>query len=378
MKVLFITDGVPTDSYPLIGIFEFDQAKAVAELGHEVVFFGVDLRSLRRKRRWGIQHGETCGVSWYSIAVPVGAVSLQMFCQIGGLALNYLYNKVFRGQSKPDIIHAHFTQPGCMAARLARKEEIPLVITEHSSLMNQGEVRPSLKKCAMEGYYTAKRVIAVSEALKKNLYRHTGIFSEVIPNIASLEEFTLKQQSHHGFGFISTGNLVAGKRHQMLLEAFANISKIYDDVFLGIIGDGELKNNLEIRVRELRLEDKVIFYGQRSRGEIAEIYQQYDCFVLPSVSETFGVAYIEAMASGLPVIATKCGGPESFVNDDVGILISVDHEIELENGMIFMYENITKYCASDISEYIRMHFSAEKISEKIISVYKAVLKNEEI
>ena len=55
--------------------------------------------------------------------------------------------------------------------------------------------------------------------------------------------------------------------------------------------------------------------------EIVKVYEECDCFVLPSAGETFGVVYVEAMAAGLPVIATRCGGPEDFVNEDNGILI---------------------------------------------------------
>lgn len=376
MRILFVTNGVPTEQYPLIGIFEFDQAKALAAAGHEVIFFGIDLRSVRRKRKWGIDHGERCGVSWYRIDVPVGAVPLRLFCRIGTWGLEYLYSKVFK-TSKPDIIHAHFTEMGCMASRLARKKQVPLVITEHSSLMNQENIRASLRKCAIEGYHTAKCVIAVSDGLKKSLYKHTGVLCRVVPNIASLEEFVYKPQTHKGFGFISAGNLIARKRHQMLLEAFAEISRTYNDAFLGIIGDGELRSELETYVINCGLEKKVFFYGQLSRDKMAEIYQQYDCFVLPSVLETFGVVYIEAMAAGLPVIATKCGGPEYFVNNKSGILISVDDIKELEKSMTYMYENISKYNSKNISKYIRGNFSAEKISKEIDLIYREVLENKE-
>lgn len=368
MRILFVTNGVPTEQYPLIGIFEFDQAKALAAAGHEVIFFGIDLRSVRRKRKWGIDHGERCGVSWYRIDVPVGAVPLRLFCRIGTWGLEYLYSKVFK-TSKPDIIHAHFTEMGCMASRLARKKQVPLVITEHSSLMNQENIRASLRKCAIEGYHTAKCVIAVSDGLKKSLYKHTGISCRVIPNIINFEEFSLNPKKHTGFGFVITANIVPIKQHHMLIEAFAKVYQMHKDVFLGIVGQGVLRKEMEDLSDRLGVKNHVIFYGQLSREEIGFLYQGYDCFVLPSYSETFGVAYIEAMASGLPVIASKCGGPEDFVNDEVGILVSRDSIEELEKGMLFMYHNAWKYNKKQIRAHIEKKFTAQNIAKQILEVY---------
>ncbi|MCI8417375.1 MAG: glycosyltransferase family 4 protein [Lachnospiraceae bacterium] len=369
MKILFVTNGVPTDQYPLIGIFEFDQAKALAAAGHEVIFFGIDLRSVRRKRKWGIYHGERCGVSWYRIDIPVGAVPLRLFCMIGTWGLEYLYSKVFK-TSKPDLIHAHFTEMGCMASRLARKKQVPLVITEHSSLMNQEKINVSLKRCAIEGYYAAKCVIAVSDGLKKSLYRHTGIQCRVIPNIINLEEFELKPNKHIGFGFIITANIVPLKQHQMLIKAFAKVHQIHEDVFLGIVGEGILRKNMELLSQKLGVKNNVIFYGQLSRKKIGLLYQEYDCFVLPSHSETFGVAYIEAMASGLPVIASRCGGPEDFVNEEVGILVSRNSIEELEKGMLFMYNNAWRYNKKQIRTYVEKKYTAQNIAKQILEVYR--------
>lgn len=86
------------------------------------------------------------------------------------------------------------------------------------------------------------------------------------------------------------------------------------------IGDGHLRSVLMEYVWKHDLHDIVMFHGILSPMEIVKVYEECDCFVLPSAGETFGVVYVEAMAAGLPVIATRCGGPEDFVNEDNGIL----------------------------------------------------------
>lgn len=145
MRVLIVSGGKPTKKYPFIGNFAFEQAVALADSGTDVTFFGIDLRSFRRKRPYGISYGVAGKVRWYVISIPIGAVPLSLLCFIGAKALSYLYSKVYKNRKKPDIVHAHFTEIGQMAASLVKKIDVPLVITEHSSAMNCENVNESLQ-----------------------------------------------------------------------------------------------------------------------------------------------------------------------------------------------------------------------------------------
>ena len=374
MEVLLISSGIPDRDYPLIGIFEFDQAKALARSGIQVTYFAIDLRSIRRKRRLGIQSGISDGVKWFRYALPVGAIPRKMKYIIGLWALRRLYRRVFQN-ARPDIVHAHFTDTAYIASRFCAEERIPLVITEHSSEMNKPHVDPDLLKYAKRAYRDADTVIAVGSGLARHIREQTGVTCRVVPNILPVDDFygVRHDTQKNGFGFVFCGSLIDGKRPLLLLEAFQGVRKRYPDVRLGFIGDGVLGRELESRIRNRHLEQCVTLYGRLSRKEIARVYKEYDCFVLPSLSETFGVAYIEAMAAGLPVIATRCGGPEDYVIPAVGVLTEVDDEAALQDAMEEMLRSGQKYHAEAIRNYVLENFSERVVTEQLKKIYTELL-----
>ena len=377
MHVLIVGRGIPDKQYPFMGIFEFDQAKALAEAGIDVTFFAVDLRSIRRKRKLGIHSGISNGVQWHRIDVPLGAVPHSVLLKIGTCALKKLYKKVFTDKdTKPDLIHAHFTEIAYMAAKLAEREKLRLVVTEHSSEMNKPVINEPLLSYARYAYTKADAVIAVGQGLADNIKKNTGVTCTVIPNIMAGEDFyeVKRNPELKSFGFVFCGNLIEGKRPDILLSAFSSLQKQYPDIRLGFVGDGPLRAVLEKRTEELNLKASVQFYGRIRRNVIASVYSDYDFFVLPSRSETFGVAYIEAMAAGLPVIATKCGGPEDFVTPEVGVLIPVDDEEALVNAMEKMIRTDKEYIRDNLKQYVQKRFSADRIARELIYSYTMIQK----
>ena len=122
------------------------------------------------------------------------------------------------------------------------------------------------------------------------------------------------------------------------------------------------------------VEKKVTFVGALSREEVANWMNKCDAFVLPSRYETFGVVYIEALASGKPVIGTFNGGAEDIVNQDVGILVEIDNVKKLSNAMEYIRKNNKEYKPEELRKYCTEKFSANVIIKKIINVYKEVIK----
>lgn len=374
MNVLIIGRGIPDERSPLNGVFEFDQAKALAKSGVHVTFLAADLRSIRRKRKLGICSGMQDGVSYHVFNIPLGAVPKQIQNSVNSWALKHLYHKVFTGE-KPDIIHAHFTGPAYAAVPLCEAEHIPLVVTEHSSEMNKPDVKKKLLHDAQYAYSKAAVVIAVGKGLARRIEQRCGVHCVVIPNVMGETLFyETVRQSHAGeFRFVFAGNLIQRKRPELLVEAFSQVVAQHPQARLSIIGDGGLRDDLETKIRDLQLQDFVTMHGRLQRKQMADVYSRCDCFVLPSANETFGVVYMEALAAGLPVIATACGGPEDFVTPELGIMIPVDDRNALVDAMNKMVETAGRYDSKKLSASVREQFSEQAVASKLCQVYSDLL-----
>ena len=126
---------------------------------------------------------------------------------------------------------------------------------------------------------------------------------------------------------------------------------------------------------ENSLNNCVSMRGRLNREGISECFSRADCFVLPSESETFGVAFIEAMSAGLPVIATKCGGPEDYVSESNGYLIENGDGEQLLDAMERAYRREDRFDSERIREYAEKSFSPSGIAEKLTAYYQGILRN---
>lgn len=376
MNILFISRGYPSKKYPMNGIFEYDQAKALSNYGHNIIFFFVDLRSIRRFRKFGFEKFKKDGILHYGLNIPLGRFPRSVLSFFGYYGLKLLYNKIEKELGKLDLMHAHFTGSAYLAAKLKELNKLPLVVTEHSSKIMSDNTDENIYKVADFSYEQADEIISVSPAFKeiiKNKFNQESIY---IPNIVDTNIFkynSKKKKQYDEFNFISVGNLIKHKRMHHTIKAFNKAFKNNLKVKLTIIGGGSEKKNLESLIKELNLEDRIKLTGRIERKEIAEYFKKSDVFVLASKGETFGVVFIEAMASGLPVIATRCGGPEHFIKKEQGLIIEKNNIDKLAGAMKDIYRNIDSYDNEKISKMTVEQFSPESVAKQITEVYKVVL-----
>lgn len=371
MKVAVISRGTPNKRYPMYGIFEFDQAKALAKKGIEVAFVAIDFRSNAFKRKYGLMHYDKEGVQVFELSLPINVYRKAI--PVLQRLLLIPFRAMLKSFGTPDIIHAHFYSIAAIATIIKRRYNIPLIITEHSSKLNKPAEKISNidKRLAIKAYQNCNQLICVSEALRVNILRNFRHDSVVIPDMVDNSVFQCPESTPRTppFVFVSVGNLIPIKAFNILIEAFAQVK---ENTKLFIIGDGPEKKRLQNQIHELQLNGQVELLGQLERTEINKIYQNSHIFVLPSQSETFGVSYIEAMYAGLPVIATRCGGPESFVDESNGILVPTNDIDSLAIAMDKMHQCYSYYNSKQISESCIERFSPEIIADKIIELFSTI------
>lgn len=376
MRILIVCDGYPENDSSLSGIFAFDQAKALRDLGHQVIVASIDLRSLRRKRKLGMFWDKKQGVDIINYSIPLGRVPSFLLIVLGKIAIVKIYHEVIRRYSAPDIVHAHFTLYGNIASVLKDKFCLPFVLTEHNSSINEPIISKNLLKLGKSTYSKADSLICVSSILAEKIDKNWRIKPLVVHNIVdtSIFNFPNTKTEIGEFVFLSIGNLLHRKGFDVLIEAFAK-ANFKKNIYLQIIGIGETYEKLQQLISVFGQKEQVSLLGFRNRKEIAKLMQSSDAFVLASRAETFGVVYIEAMSAGLPVIATTCGGPEDFVDESNGILVPVNDVEALTDALIKIYKTANNYDRSNISRLTQQKFSPKTIASQLTDVYIDVIKN---
>lgn len=384
MKVLFITRGFPTEENPMKGNYEAVQAKAVAAKGHKVgviCFYFVSLFHPFRRR--GITHRTVDGVEVYECTRIRFSNKLLSLPRLDDKLRSRIFRKLFKRyvaeQGKPDVVHAHLILTASPAAFVKTDFHLPYVITEHWSKMFKDSIESRLMKQA-SAYHLADQVVCVSDALAGSLKDKFGIDSIVINNMVGDVFFKSRKVDRNDgqFRFIACGALRVNhdKGFDILVDAFKK-AQLPDNVSLDIVGDGPDRNFLQKRIDSSGLTGRVRLLGVKTPEEVSLLLCQSDCFVLSSRIETFAIVVIEAMAKGLPVVATRCGGPETFLRPEHGLLVDKENADQLADAMRYMTEHYKEYNSDNIREYCHLHFSQDVIADKIIDVYHQVINQDQ-
>jgi len=235
-------------------------------------------------------------------------------------------------RGRPDLIHAQSAQwAAAAAARASHALDIPYVVVEHFSGYQEETLFSWQWDLVEEGLRNADAIACVSRSLRRDLVTR-GLVSDtdvgILPNPVDPDFFCPPPASETSPGsngaplhLVTVTRLVPPKGVDVLLRALALLPRT---VTLTVVGEGPEATALQRLTRRLGIEDRVRFPGALDRSGVRAAYWAGDVFVLPSRVETFGVVLLEAMATGLPVIATRCGGPQELVNPSTGRLVPVD------------------------------------------------------
>jgi glycosyltransferase involved in cell wall biosynthesis len=373
-----------TQRYPLGSIFQYQQANTLHDAGHRVGVISPGIISSRFLfRRYPYPNYET--VNGYPVlrhyvrklapqrwVCPKKSIP---FYQKLGLGLFELYISRF---GKPDVIHAHDIKfAGFIAQYIRDLYNVPYIITEHSNTLMFKEMSPEWRSKMKKVVQGASAMTAVSSALERAIEKQIGVHAiDVLPNIVDsffLENSLPKPGAESSFfRFLNIAALDENKDQASLINAFFLQFK-NKKVQLRIGGVGPKERQLKKLVHKLGLETQVVFLGYLDRGTVLREMQGADCFVLSSRQETFGVVLIEALASGTPVIATRCGGPDEIVNEKNGLLVPPRDNVALSKAMVWMVQEKGRFRAEALREECNARFGKEVFVTTVKRFYKTAM-----
>ncbi len=304
------------------------------------------------------------------------------FKRAGKRYYNAVENRLQRSGTYPDLIHAHFVWPnGFVGAKLKEEYGIPFIITAHGYDIYDLPFRDAEWKERIEAILNVADVVITVSNSNRECAEKLDVTTpvKVVPNGFRHDLFypmireTCKNALNLPVGrkiILSVGNLMEVKGHVYLIDAMSEVIRKRMDVLCLIIGRGELKHKLEEEISSSGLEQYVHLIGGKPHGEIPLWMNACDLFVLPSLRESFGIVQVEAMACGIPVVATRNGGSEEIViPGKTGLLCAAGDSQGLAECIVRALD--TPWDAGAIAKEARF-YSWENVGKEILRMYRSI------
>jgi teichuronic acid biosynthesis glycosyltransferase TuaC len=301
------------------------------------------------------------------------------------LGLRQLLKKIH--QEFPfELIHAHVALPDGYAAMLARGYyRVPLVVTIHGQDLSYTIQRSKIcKEKVWKVLSNADKIITVSKKLKSLLEDRFCKKVEVVNNGVELSTILMSQNDYKVSNdsgeriCISISDLVPNKGIEFNLQAISRLLQEKINLIYWIIGDGPEKKRLEKQAKDFDLNGKIKFFGRLPHAQTMRILAQADFLSLPSWNEGFGIAYIEAMALGKPVIALEDEGISDIVErGQAGLLVKPRDVDSLTAAMKYLlsHPEEAREMAERGQKLVQENLTWQNNCEKTISIYKQLLKD---
>ncbi|MFC6103909.1 N-acetyl-alpha-D-glucosaminyl L-malate synthase BshA [Olivibacter domesticus] len=323
------------------GVVATELGKALAANGHQVHF---------------ITYSQPARLDFFSANLFYHEVSISKYPLFDfppyELALASKLVDVIRFE-KLDLLHVHYAIPHASAAFMTKQIlstygiQIPVVTTLHGTDITLVGKDPSYNPVVTFSINQSDGVTAVSQNLKEDTLKHFDITKDirVIPNFIDLTRFSLKPREHFKRAIapgderilIHTSNFRRVKRTSDVIKVFQKIQEKIRCKLL-MVGDGPDRVNAEQLCRDLGVCNDVRFLGKQDA--IEEILSVADLFMMPSESESFGLAALEAMACSVPVVSSNVGGlPELNVDGVTGFLDEVGDIDQMASHAIYILED---------------------------------------
>jgi glycosyltransferase involved in cell wall biosynthesis len=367
MRVLFVTTAYPTPESPVSGIFVREHALAAS--AH------ADVAVLHLERTPGVR-GVTAPVK-IDGEIPVWRVRYRARPALLSAVLHLVagirgWRAVRRSGFDPDLVHAHIFLAGVPAALVAKASRKPLVVTEQWSIFlpeDPQPLTPLLRMSARIAYGAAKLVLPVSKALERGIEAAglRGTF-RVIPNVVDTSLFAPAEGPRNA-RLLAVGLLYEAKGYEYLFQAIALLAARGRDVRLDVVGDGPLRAEYERLVADLGIAGRVVFHGLLPKTDVARRMAEAELLVLTSRYDNNPCVVTEAMASGLPVVATAVGGIPEMIDADNGRLARPRDPESIADEIASALDGIDAFDRVGIARTAAKRYGRERIAEDLAAAY---------
>jgi glycosyltransferase involved in cell wall biosynthesis len=399
VKVAIVAEFYPRSGDPVMGVWAHRQALAAREAGAEVrvlvlhrlvpprASFSQDppnpprgparaLMGLAREPRK--QSHDGLDVTYVRYVSPPRSRSYHAWGTWAAPALGLALRRLRRSFDF-DLIHAHNAVPAGDAVRRARIG-VPLAVSVHGGDVLYTAPRSEAGREAVERTLgAATTVLANSRGIAELARAHGARDTHVVHLGADLPEPRGGgRREQRAPSLVTVGHLVARKRHADVMRALAVLAKHHPTLRYVIVGDGPERVALEGLAARLEISERVDFRGQLPPGEAIEQARACTLFVMPSTEEAFGVAYIEAMAGGVPAIGCRGEpGPEEIAAAGDGFMLVPPGDIERLTQRIdeFLSDpQRLREASIRVRETVAANFTWERCGEQTLAAYEHALR----
>ena len=285
---------------------------------------------------------------------------------------------------KIDLVHTHLFHANLWGRISAECAGVPVICSEHGMDTWRGPFHLTMDRCLAR---VSKRIIFVSKAVKQFYTERNPCLKGrgcVLYNGVEIEKFQAKglgeevrqslglRESHRVLGIV--GRLVPEKSHVDFIEVIQSLSRELEDIVGLIVGEGELLSQLEQLVKRRGIEDRIMFLGYRS--DMPRIYQAMDVFVTTSLREGFPLSVLEAMAAGIPIVATDVGGiPECIKDGEEGLLVPASDPMAAAQAVLKVLTDsaLRDTLVANARRRVRASFSVQAMVKNHESLYREIL-----
>jgi glycosyltransferase involved in cell wall biosynthesis len=385
-RVLVIARTFPNSQFPTLGVYTQRLVEASTDVATPTVISGVPYSpplpgSATAKRFRAVERERSA--NGYSVLHPRILLGPGHF--LHSLDARLAYGGIRRAavqlarKTEFDVIHAHFIYPdGVIAARLGRELGVPVVVSEHSVWGQWFDRHPRVRSQVEGAFPDIARLTAVSESLRRDMQKIVGdrVPVDLLPNVVDDDTFvagTRDQVDPNHLLFVGTIRRVKGL--DVLIRSFASLLARRFSLRLTVVGGAfyraYARDERDVRalVTTLGLDDRIRFLGEQSPEEVAREMRRSAMLVVPSRRETFSLVTAEALASGIPVVATRCGGPEEFVTPDVGCLVAVDDVDALAAGIELVLDQHERFEPATLRRWAISRFGRAAAARRIHELY---------